>query len=121
MKRLGDSTGLWRRMDVLIRFLSRIMRFLFLLVMAIWIFAMLRRALAWILGGTSTSGSGRQSQSASDLQPASRRLVRDPVCGVHVAEYRAIPLRESGQVLHFCSTACRDQYLGSQKKLAANG
>ena len=95
------------------------MRFLFLLVVAIWTFAMLRRAVAWILGGTKDSV--RDSQSASHLEPASRRLVRDPVCGVHVAEYRAIPLRDRGQLVHFCSTACRDQYVGNQNKLAANG
>jgi hypothetical protein len=39
---------------------------------------------------------------------------------VHVAEKRAIPLRENGELLHFCSLACRDAYLNSSHKLAAN-
>jgi YHS domain-containing protein len=56
----------------------------------------------------------------------SRRLVRDPVCGAHVAEVLAIPLREGGEVLHFCSIACRDEHLRASaakntKKIAANG
>jgi YHS domain-containing protein len=51
----------------------------------------------------------------------SRRLVRDPVCGVHVAEERAIPLHTGGEVIHFCSVECRDQYVGSEQKFAANG
>jgi YHS domain-containing protein len=70
-------------------------------------------------------------RSASPLKPAepahdlhtpqtARLLVRDPVCGVHLAEVLAIPLRENGEVLHFCSPACRDTYLGSSRKLAAN-
>ncbi len=57
-----------------------------------------------------------------------RRLVRDPVCGAHVAEVLSIPLREGGELLHFCSTACRDQYLlanagkdPNTKKIAASG
>jgi hypothetical protein len=56
----------------------------------------------------------------------SRRLVRDPVCGAHVAEVLAIPLREGDQLLHFCSVACRDQHLlasggTNTKKMAATG
>ena len=106
---------------MLINFLFRTMRFLFLLIVAIWTFAMLRRAVAWILGGSSTRDTAQGSQSSSNLEAMSRRLVRDPVCGVHVAEYRAIPLRNGCELVHFCSTACRDQYVGSHKKLAANG
>jgi len=40
---------------------------------------------------------------------------------MHVAEVLAIPLREGEEVVHFCSTACRDRYLAEAKKLAANG
>jgi len=59
-----------------------------------------------------------------------RRLVRDPACGAHVAEVLAIPLREGGELLHFCSIACRDEYLhanagknndANTKKIAATG
>jgi YHS domain-containing protein len=101
------------------------MRFLFLVLVAVWAFALLRRAVAWLLGGVADTTARRgDATSAEGSEPGietSRRLVRDPVCGVHVAEYRAIPLREGGDLVHFCSTACRDQYLGSQKKLAASG
>jgi YHS domain-containing protein len=49
--------------------------------------------------------------------------VRDPVCGMHVAEVLAVPLRESGELVHFCSTACRDKYLSESgtRRMAANG
>jgi hypothetical protein len=43
------------------------------------------------------------------------------VCGLHVDETRSIPLPEGGELLHFCSPACRDAYAGSTKKFAANG
>jgi YHS domain-containing protein len=69
--------------------------------------------------------SGRTAEplnSTDDLnaEERGRLLVRDPVCGVHIAEVRAIPLRENGAVLHFCSLACRDAYINSSHKLAAN-
>ena len=102
-------------------FLARLLRFLFLLVFITWgvrIFARLLSALF------------RPSQPSKPLEPqrdlhtesAARVLVRDPVCGVHLAEVLAIPLRASdGQLLHFCSTNCRDTYLNSSRTLAANG
>jgi YHS domain-containing protein len=52
---------------------------------------------------------------------SSRRLVRDPVCGVHISEERAIPLRTGTEIVHFCSVACRDQYASREHKFAANG
>ncbi len=100
---------------------SRVMRFLIWLVALCWTVALLRRAVAWMLRGFVNSPTRRET--APDQQPTvgSRRLVRDPVCGVHVAEERAIPLRAGGEVLHFCSAACRDQYAANEQKFAANG
>ena len=83
---------------------------------------MLGRAVRWLLRRVLNSHARRESAPASG-QPAasSRRLVRDPVCGVHIAEERAIPLRVRGEVVHFCSVTCRDQYVATEQKFAANG
>jgi hypothetical protein len=100
------------------------MRFLFWVLVLSWILSLLRRAVAWMLRGAgATAASGQKADASSTDQGAetARRLVRDPVCGVHVAEVLAIPLREGGEVVHFCSAACRDQYVAETKKLAANG
>jgi hypothetical protein len=40
---------------------------------------------------------------------------------MHVDETRSIPFREGGEMLHFCSPACRDAYAGNVRKFAANG
>jgi|SRR5580693_1685737 YHS domain-containing protein len=115
-------------------FLARIMRFLFWLVIVSWSVALLRRVLPWMLRGAmpsaqadqdaagSAAGAGVGSESG-DTQDgvAARRLVRDPVCGMHVAEVLAVPLRESGELMHFCSVACRDKYVSSAQRMAANG
>jgi YHS domain-containing protein len=103
-------------------FSSRFMRFLIWLVVLCWTVAMLRRAVAWMLRGFLSSPTRGQGPPTNQ-QPvtSSRRLVRDPVCGVHIAENRAIPLRVGAEVVHFCSVACRDQYAGNEQKFAANG
>jgi hypothetical protein len=98
------------------------MRFLFWLLVLSWGVSLVRRAVAWMLRGVATPPQqGAPGSSGNQDGATARRLVRDPVCGVHVAEVLAIPLREGEETLHFCSIACRDQYVGSLKKFAANG
>jgi hypothetical protein len=103
-------------------FLSRVMRFLFWLLVLSWSVALLRRAVAWMLRGGATAAQQNGVDASTSNQDAgiARRLVRDPVCGVHMAEVLAIPLREGGEIVHFCSVECRDKYVASTKKLAAN-
>jgi YHS domain-containing protein len=67
---------------------------------------------------------GRAATSDPDVdlhQDAVRqKLVHDPVCGLYVAEGLALPLTEGGEMVHFCSAACRDRYLSDTRKFAAN-
>ena len=113
-------------------FISRVFRFLFWLLVVSWSVALLKKLVAWMLrSATQSSASAAQhepeiSKTSGGTVGASRRLVRDPVCGAHVAEVLAIPLREGEQLIHFCSVQCRDQYLltnpnADVKKIAANG
>jgi YHS domain-containing protein len=37
-------------------------------------------------------------------------LKQDPVCGTFVAVSSSIKKTVNGEVIHFCSTACRDKY-----------
>jgi YHS domain-containing protein len=108
-------------------FISRVIRFLFWLLVLSWSVALLRRVVAWMLrGGTAAPSRGVDVAGSPEGAAMAGRLVRDPVCGAHVAEVLAIPLREGGKVLHFCSIACRDEHLGAgaeknTKKIAASG
>jgi YHS domain-containing protein len=97
------------------------MRFLIWLVALCLTIMLLRRVVAWTLRGIVNSLTRREDAPGQQHTAGSRRLVRDPVCGVHVAEERAIPLRSGGEVMHFCSAACRDQYAANEQKFAANG
>jgi len=95
-------------------FLARVARLLLWLIFVSWTAAFLRR-----LGDTATGAP--PTADAAPAMAGTRRLVRDPLCGVHVDETLAIPFREESQLLHFCSTACRDRYAGNTRKFAANG
>jgi YHS domain-containing protein len=114
-------------------FLGRIFKFLFWVVILSWSVALLRRALAWMVRGAvpaqaerdavGSAAGTRAGPGAGETQDGTiaRRLVRDPVCGMHVAEVLAVPLRESGELVHFCSVACRDKYVSGTQRMAANG
>jgi YHS domain-containing protein len=103
-------------------FLARILRFLFWLLVLSWGVRLLRRIVGGMLRDPTAAAPQTTDASAGiPAQAAARRLVRDPVCGMHVDETRSLPLRERGELLHFCSPACRDAYAGNSKKFAANG
>jgi len=96
--------------------LARILRFLFWVVALSWSISLLRRLFS------SPRNERRQNdrgQPTAELP--NKRLVRDPVCGTHVAEELAISVRTGNEVIHFCSAECRDRYLRENQKLAANG
>jgi hypothetical protein len=96
--------------------LARIVRFLFWLLVLSWSVWLLKRILGSMVRGATEES---QNQSVQDA-PANKRLVRDPLCGMHVAEELAIPVRSGNEMIHFCSPECRDRYLNETQKLAAN-
>ena len=103
-------------------FLARIVRFLFWLLVVSWGVRLLRRIVGGMLRDQTAPAPQTADAHAGMPAPASaRRLVRDPVCGMHVDETLSIPLREGGQLFHFCSPACRDAYAVTTRKFAANG
>ena len=101
-------------------FFARIFRFLCWLLVISWSAWLLRRVF-----GSLLQNANKQQRSNASGQPQApnlaRRLVRDPVCGMHLDETLSIPMREGDQLLHFCSIACRDAYVVSSKKFAASG
>jgi YHS domain-containing protein len=123
-------------------FLARILRFVFWVVIFSWILKLTARLLGRAMqtagdrarpdapGGAAGTGAAEidgkvASENASDSagrpQLAARQLVRDPVCGMHLAETLAIPFRDRGELLHFCSAECRDKYAHESLRRVANG
>jgi YHS domain-containing protein len=98
-------------------FLARIVRFLFWLLIVSWSVAILRRLIGKMAQGA------RPANSTVDVpnDAISKKLVRDPVCGMHIAEGIALTARQGNEIVYFCSADCRDQYMGSPRKFASNG
>ena len=60
-------------------------------------------------------GFSQASRDSGAPPPESRpqlggELKKDPVCGTFVAVASSIKKTVDGEVVHFCSTACRDKY-----------
>jgi len=102
-------------------FFARIIRFLFWLLVISWSAWLLRRVFGSLLQNAVDSPQRANAAGEPQTTNLSRRLVRDPVCGMHVDETLSIPMREGDGLLHFCSIACRDAYVVSSKKFAASG
>lgn len=84
--------------------------------MVSWGFALLRRLVDRM--GNAPVRSNQPMDVPNDA--VSRKLVRDPVCGMHIAEGLALPLKQGSTILHFCSAECRDKYINESRKSAAN-
>ncbi len=98
--------------------ISAFFRFLFWVLVLSWSISLLKRFFSWMIGDAGSSQP--QASSPAPQSVGSRRLVRDPVCGMHVAEELAVPVRVGTEVMHFCSPECRDKYLKGTQKMAAN-
>src|SRR5438876_1690142 len=91
--------------------LARIVRFLlWLLVLSLSVRA-LRRLFGLLLENRGSSPQHAAKGSASPPPTKTgRHLVRDPVCGMYVDETLSIPMREDGELLHFCSIARSEEH-----------
>jgi YHS domain-containing protein len=97
-------------------FIVRMLRYLFWLAVVSWSVALLRRVVGHMAGAGVASDP--HVDGANDA--VGQKLVRDPVCGMHLAEELALPLKRGGEVVHFCSETCRDKYLGEAKRFSAS-
>jgi YHS domain-containing protein len=52
-------------------------------------------------------GQGRPSVRRTET---AGELKKDPVCGTYVAAATSVKKTVRGEVIHFCSEACRDKY-----------
>jgi YHS domain-containing protein len=97
-------------------FIARMLRYLFWVVVVSWSVAILRR----IVGRMVSGGVQPDGQVDVPNGAVNQKLVRDPVCGMHVAEGLALPLQQDAEILHFCSAECREKYLSDTRKMSAS-
>jgi len=86
---------------------SRILRYLLLLVLFVFVRALLRS----LFSGFRQAGSGAKLDSRRPpAGPAGGELKKDPVCGTYVAAVNSPSATVNGEVFYFCSPECRDKY-----------
>jgi len=96
-------------------FLGRLIRFIFWVLIVSWVIRLVGR----LLGGSRPASVGAPGTAATNEH--SKRLVKDPVCGMHLAEELALPMNANGETQYFCSQECRAKYESSVLRRAANG
>jgi YHS domain-containing protein len=97
-------------------FIARILRFLFWVLIVSWSVSLLRR----LVNRMGNAGTDRQQPIDVPSDAISRKLVRDPVCGMHLAEGLAIVERSGAEPVFFCSEECRNKFMDEPRKFAAN-
>jgi YHS domain-containing protein len=93
-----------------------LIRFVFWVLMVSWVIKLLGR----LFSGTSQAERGRSSARAEHPAAPSKRLVKDPVCGMHLAEELSLPMSANGETQYFCSQECRSKYENSVLRRAAS-
>jgi len=96
--------------------LAGLLRFLVWVVVVVWVVSLIRRLFRELSAGQKRSN--RDIDVPSDA--ITQKLVRDPVCGMHLAPGLALVAKKGGETFYFYSDECRKKYF-SDTKFAANG
>jgi YHS domain-containing protein len=85
-------------------------RFLYFLIL-LFLMRLLWNAVAGLLAGNARRQMGASGPADAAPTIHKGRMVRDPVCGLHLPENRAITETRSGERYYFCSERCRQSFL----------
>jgi len=83
-----------------------VFRLILMLVGALFV----RQVVVLIMRAFSQMAGLPTTPSPSPRQQSGGELKKDPVCGTFVAVASSVKRNVNGEVIHFCSTACRDKY-----------
>lgn len=87
-------------------------RLLFRFLVLLMLFALLRYAISTVARMFSQARNPNPPpQKANETaQPAGGELKQDPVCGTFVPITTSVKKTVNGELMHFCSAACRDKF-----------
>jgi len=83
-----------------------VIRLFLVFIVAVFI----RQAAVLLMRAFSPRAEGPSRSPAQPREQSGGELKKDPVCGTFVAVASSIKRNVNGEVVHFCSTACRDKY-----------
>jgi YHS domain-containing protein len=76
----------------------------------VFIAAVFIRQVTVLLMRAFSPKADNRSTPPAPREQSGGELKKDPVCGTFVAVASSIKRNVDGEVIHFCSTACRDKY-----------
>jgi YHS domain-containing protein len=88
-------------------------RFILILIAIMAGYLLLRSLLAPIVQAVVavlTASQPPPKETAQAPLPHTGELKKDPVCGTFVAAELAVQGKFKGEIVHFCSAKCRDEY-----------
>jgi YHS domain-containing protein len=102
---------------LMMELLSRLLEF----IVIVWV---VRFVLRNLLGSGSRTQSFQargpaQSQTSSEPLVVSGEMKKDPNCGTYVSTELSLKSRYGGEVVHFCSRECQQQFLQSHSSKPA--
>ncbi len=82
-----------------------------------WLVIALLLRMVWRSLWRSALAPPRGGASSAEPMPTVYKglMVRDPVCGLHIPESRALVEVRSGERVHFCSETCRASFRSSAR------
>ncbi|MBZ5625967.1 MAG: hypothetical protein LAQ69_45850 [Acidobacteriia bacterium] len=88
------------------------MKFLFVeIIFPLLVLLFLRSVLKSIVAGfRSASAPQNRARQAPPQVSVGGELKKDPVCGTYVSTAGSLSQKVNGQLVYFCSAACRDKY-----------
>jgi YHS domain-containing protein len=100
-------------------FIAGLLRYVFWVAVASWTVSLLRGLVNQMGAAHPDAGSNPYVDVPNDA--VNQKLVRDPVCGMHLAPGLALQVKRGGESVYFCSTECRDKFVSGTQKFVANG
>lgn len=86
--------------------------FILRLVLPLILFLVLRSVLTSLGRAFRQSSSPQKSNRDTGIR-GGKELKKDPVCGTYVSVDSSISEQVNGDLVHFCSKACRDKFRAS--------
>ncbi len=71
------------------------------------------RAMSRLWNGFKVGVNGGAAPGGGQVPQRGVHMVRDPVCGMFIVPDRSLTLTSGRELLHFCSSSCRDHYAAS--------
>ncbi len=78
------------------------------ILVPVLIFTLVRSILRTLFGSKRAAAPPPPSRQPTVV--AGGELKRDPVCGTYVSTAASVTRKVDGELLHFCSSECRDKY-----------